>query len=179
MPAIARYAKATFRKDRRLNIRLSSKDLEAIQKHSARRGVAVSDADREPACHKLRDRSSQRSLNATRAFCDSLCSWRTVRVLITHSATIYCRNDLRRLERDKEVREAIDIDNGVGKRLRRFLRRVVSDAAGQEPVRIACPGTSSRTRQESGGGAPVRITFKCNLGTARHAPAPPQARGEG
>ena len=26
-----RYAKATFRKDRRLNIRLSSKDLEAIQ----------------------------------------------------------------------------------------------------------------------------------------------------
>jgi predicted DNA binding CopG/RHH family protein len=28
----SRYAKATFRKDRRLNIRLSSKDLEAIQK---------------------------------------------------------------------------------------------------------------------------------------------------
>jgi predicted DNA binding CopG/RHH family protein len=27
----SRYAKATFRKDRRLNIRLSSKDLEAIQ----------------------------------------------------------------------------------------------------------------------------------------------------
>jgi predicted DNA binding CopG/RHH family protein len=26
----SRYAKATFRKDRRLNIRLSSKDLEAI-----------------------------------------------------------------------------------------------------------------------------------------------------
>ena len=29
-----RYAKATFRKDRRLNIRLSSKDLEAIQKRA-------------------------------------------------------------------------------------------------------------------------------------------------
>jgi hypothetical protein len=28
----SRYAKATFRKDRRLNIRLSSKDLEAIQR---------------------------------------------------------------------------------------------------------------------------------------------------
>jgi len=28
----SRYAKATFKKDRRLNIRLSSKDLEAIQK---------------------------------------------------------------------------------------------------------------------------------------------------
>jgi predicted DNA binding CopG/RHH family protein len=27
----SRYARATFRKDRRLNIRLSSKDLEAIQ----------------------------------------------------------------------------------------------------------------------------------------------------
>ena len=31
--SVSRYAKATFRKDRRLNIRLSSKDcLEAIQK---------------------------------------------------------------------------------------------------------------------------------------------------
>ena len=30
----ARHAKATFRKDRRLNIRLSSKDLEAIQKRA-------------------------------------------------------------------------------------------------------------------------------------------------
>jgi predicted DNA binding CopG/RHH family protein len=29
-----RYAKATFRKDRRLNIRLSSKDLGAIQKRA-------------------------------------------------------------------------------------------------------------------------------------------------
>jgi predicted DNA binding CopG/RHH family protein len=30
----ARYARATFRKDRRLNIRISSKDLEAIQKRA-------------------------------------------------------------------------------------------------------------------------------------------------
>jgi predicted DNA binding CopG/RHH family protein len=35
-----RYAKATFRKDRRLNIRLSSKDLEAIQKRGSSRGFA-------------------------------------------------------------------------------------------------------------------------------------------
>ena len=33
------YAKATFRKDRRLNIRLSSKDLEAIQKRALAEGV--------------------------------------------------------------------------------------------------------------------------------------------
>lgn len=35
----ARCAKATFRKDRRLNIRLSSNDLEAIQKRARRRGL--------------------------------------------------------------------------------------------------------------------------------------------
>ena len=35
----ARYAKATFRKDRRLNIRLSSKDLEAIQKPALAEGL--------------------------------------------------------------------------------------------------------------------------------------------
>jgi hypothetical protein len=34
----ARSAKATFRKDRRLNIRLSSKDLEAIQKRALAEG---------------------------------------------------------------------------------------------------------------------------------------------
>jgi hypothetical protein len=34
-----RAAKATFRKDRRLNIRLSSKDLEAIQKRALAEGV--------------------------------------------------------------------------------------------------------------------------------------------
>lgn len=34
-----RYARATFRKDRRLNIRLSSKDLEAIQKRAMAEGL--------------------------------------------------------------------------------------------------------------------------------------------
>jgi len=35
----SRYAKATFRKDRRVNIRLSSKDLEAIQKRALEEGL--------------------------------------------------------------------------------------------------------------------------------------------
>ena len=35
----SRYAKATFRKDRRLNIRLSSEDLEAIQKRALAEGL--------------------------------------------------------------------------------------------------------------------------------------------
>jgi predicted DNA binding CopG/RHH family protein len=35
----AQYAKATFRKDRRLNIRISSKDLEAIQKRALEEGL--------------------------------------------------------------------------------------------------------------------------------------------
>ena len=35
----SRYAKRTFRKDRRLNIRLSSKDLEAIQKRALAEGL--------------------------------------------------------------------------------------------------------------------------------------------
>lgn len=35
----ARDARATFRKDRRLNIRLSSKDLEAIQKRALEEGL--------------------------------------------------------------------------------------------------------------------------------------------
>ena len=34
-----RYARATFRKDRRLNIRLSSRDLEAIQKRALAEGL--------------------------------------------------------------------------------------------------------------------------------------------
>jgi len=34
-----RYAKATFRKDRRLNIRISSKDLETIQKRALEEGL--------------------------------------------------------------------------------------------------------------------------------------------
>jgi predicted DNA binding CopG/RHH family protein len=36
---LARYAKATFRKDRRLNIRISTKDLEAIQKRALEEGL--------------------------------------------------------------------------------------------------------------------------------------------
>lgn len=35
----AGYAKATFRKDRRLNIRISSKDLEAIQTRALEEGL--------------------------------------------------------------------------------------------------------------------------------------------
>jgi predicted DNA binding CopG/RHH family protein len=35
----SRYADATFRKDRRLNIRLSSKDLEAIQRRALAEGL--------------------------------------------------------------------------------------------------------------------------------------------
>jgi predicted DNA binding CopG/RHH family protein len=35
----SRYSRATFRKDRRLNIRLSSKDLEAIQKRALAEGL--------------------------------------------------------------------------------------------------------------------------------------------
>lgn len=34
-----RYAEATFKKDRRVNIRLSSKDLEAIQKRALEEGL--------------------------------------------------------------------------------------------------------------------------------------------
>ena len=35
----ARYAAATFRKDRRVNIRISSKDLDAIQKRALEEGL--------------------------------------------------------------------------------------------------------------------------------------------
>ena len=35
----SRYAKAMFRKDRRLNIRVSSKDLEAVQKRALAEGL--------------------------------------------------------------------------------------------------------------------------------------------
>jgi predicted DNA binding CopG/RHH family protein len=35
----ASYAQATFRKDRRVNIRMSSKDLEAIQERAAEEGL--------------------------------------------------------------------------------------------------------------------------------------------
>ena len=43
-----RYAKATFRKDRLLNIRLSSKDLEAIQKRALAEGLPYQTLDLEP-----------------------------------------------------------------------------------------------------------------------------------
>ena len=33
------YAKATFRKDRRINIRISTKDLEALQKRALEEGI--------------------------------------------------------------------------------------------------------------------------------------------
>ena len=33
------YAKATFRKDRRINIRISSKDLDALQKRALEEGI--------------------------------------------------------------------------------------------------------------------------------------------
>jgi predicted DNA binding CopG/RHH family protein len=72
----ARYAKATFRKDRRLNIRLSSKDLEAIQKR-ALGGLAVPDADRESAA-QVRGRAAQRDLdsgllNRSSEWCNESC----------------------------------------------------------------------------------------------------------
>ena len=35
----SRYAAATFRKDRRLNIRISSKDLEAVQRRAVEEGL--------------------------------------------------------------------------------------------------------------------------------------------
>ena len=35
----SRYARATFRKDRRLNVRISTKDLEAIQKRALEEGL--------------------------------------------------------------------------------------------------------------------------------------------
>jgi predicted DNA binding CopG/RHH family protein len=37
----SRYAKATFKKGRRLNIRLSSKDVEAIQKRELAKGYHI------------------------------------------------------------------------------------------------------------------------------------------
>ena len=56
-----RYAKATFRKDRRLNIRLSSKDLEAIQKRALAEGLPYQTFDREPAAQSTRPGGSKRS----------------------------------------------------------------------------------------------------------------------
>ena len=37
--AYSKYARATFKKDKRINIRISSKDLEAIQKRALEEGL--------------------------------------------------------------------------------------------------------------------------------------------
>jgi predicted DNA binding CopG/RHH family protein len=56
----ARYARATFRKDRRLNIRISSKDLEVIQKRALEEGLPyqtlVSSLLHKYASGRLRER---------------------------------------------------------------------------------------------------------------------------
>jgi predicted DNA binding CopG/RHH family protein len=49
----SRYAKATFRKDRRLNIRLSSKDLEAIQKRALAEGLCGSPIPDRRSCRLI------------------------------------------------------------------------------------------------------------------------------
>jgi predicted DNA binding CopG/RHH family protein len=59
----SRYAETTFKKDRPLNIRLSSKDLEAIQKRALAEGLPYQ-VDREPAT-QVRDRAAQRDLRSS------------------------------------------------------------------------------------------------------------------
>ena len=59
----ARYAKATFRKDRRLNIRLSSKDLEAIQKRALAEGLPYQTLIAS-LLHRVRVRAAQRDLDS-------------------------------------------------------------------------------------------------------------------
>jgi predicted DNA binding CopG/RHH family protein len=39
VPRYKEYAAATFKKDRRINIRISSKDLDALQKRAIREGI--------------------------------------------------------------------------------------------------------------------------------------------
>ena len=56
------YAMATFRKDRRLNIRISTKDLEAIQKRALEEGLPYQKAYREPVaqvCVRAAPRDSE------------------------------------------------------------------------------------------------------------------------
>jgi len=60
----SRYAKATFRKDRRLNIRLSSKDLEAIQKRALAEGLPYQTLI--SSLLQVRDRAAQRDLTSDR-----------------------------------------------------------------------------------------------------------------
>jgi predicted DNA binding CopG/RHH family protein len=64
----SRYAKATFKKDRRLNIRLSSKDLEAIQKRALAEGLPYQTLIAS-LLHTLRPAASKKSEEqaATRA----------------------------------------------------------------------------------------------------------------
>ena len=59
----SRYAKATFRKDRRLNIRLSSKDLEAIQKRALAEGLPYQTLIAS-LLHKYHDRAAQTELRS-------------------------------------------------------------------------------------------------------------------
>ena len=63
----SRYAKATFRKDRRLNIRLSSKDLEAIQKRALAEGLPyqtlISSLLHKYAAGRLRRSEGRRSIS--------------------------------------------------------------------------------------------------------------------
>ena len=61
----SRYAKATFRKDRRLNIRLSSKDLEAIQKRALAEGLPYQTLILQPVA-QVRVWTSQRALSVCR-----------------------------------------------------------------------------------------------------------------
>ena len=60
----SRYAKATFKKDRRLNIRLSSKDLEAIQKRALAEGLPyqtlIASLLHKYASGRLKERSEAR-----------------------------------------------------------------------------------------------------------------------
>jgi predicted DNA binding CopG/RHH family protein len=64
-----RYAKATFRKDRRLNIRLSSKDLgEAIQKRALAEGLPYQTLIASLLA-QVRDRTAQRDLRSGLAVC--------------------------------------------------------------------------------------------------------------
>jgi predicted DNA binding CopG/RHH family protein len=71
----ARYAKATFRKDRRLNIRLSSK-IWRRSEASARGGLALPDADLKPAA-QVRIRPAPRcnaEVNGRQTLCRGVTS---------------------------------------------------------------------------------------------------------
>jgi len=73
----SRYAKATFRKDRRLNIRLSSKDLEAIQKRALAEGLPyqtlISSLLHKYASGRLKEVQGEtsRRAEASRSFCEA------------------------------------------------------------------------------------------------------------